>query len=227
VAEITEALTGSVVGPVKAALAYAKGIDGISPGEADAILRLMKKGSIGAAFLALGYYKANDLGGFYQSGEKRKPGELQPGEAKVGDVSIPKAALHNPYVEVMQYGASVRKVSDTLVKHAGGDTKGPLAGIMGATIGMFDEVPFVRETTTLGRYADSRQFLSAVDAKAASVLIPGLVQYVAAQMDKKTPFSPAESATPRKTTDLKDNIKKAIPGLREQLPKKTGTTVLR
>jgi hypothetical protein len=94
-------------------------------------------------------------------------------------------------------------------------------GLIGATIGLFDEVPFVRETTTLGRYADDRTFLSAADAKAASILVPGLVQWIAAQTDKKTPFSPMEKPQPRKATDLEGNLKKAIPGLRETLPKKS------
>ncbi len=220
IAEINEAISGSVLGPVKAAWAYAKGIEELSPGEADAILRLMKKGSIGATFLALGYFKSKQFGGFHQTGEQRKPNELQAGEAKAGNTTIPKALLHNPYAEVMQYGATVRKVSDSLIHKAGGDNKGPLVGILGATIGLYDEVPFVRETTTFGRYADSRQFLSAADAKAASILIPGIVQWTAGQLDKKTPFSPMETPTPRKAENLKETIQKGVPGLRQELPKR-------
>lgn len=218
--ETSEAIGGSLVGPARAAWAYVKGIENLSGGEADAILRLMKKGSIGSAFLLLGWFNYKNLGGFHQSGEKRKPREVQPGEMRTEAGDIPRGLLHNTYAEVAQYGATVHRVAEELTKKAGGEEKGPLPGIIGATIGLFDEVPFVRETTTLGRYADDRTFLAAVDQKAASILVPGLVQWIAAQTDKKTPFSPSEKPQNRKATDLEGNLKKAIPGLREDLPRR-------
>jgi hypothetical protein len=228
VAEIIDGMTGSVTGPARAALAYMSGrVKTMPAAEADAILRSIKKGSIGAAFLALGYYESKNLGGYYQQGEKRKPTEIQPGEWKVSGMVIPKQLLHNPYAEIAQYGATIGRVSGSLIKKNGGNTKGPLFGLMGATIGLLDEVPFVRETTTIGRYMDERQALSAIDAKVASVLIPGLVQWSAAQMDKPVPFSPFSATRTRKPKGLTQTLEKGIPGLREELPQRDISTSLR
>ena len=165
IAEVSEVLTGSLTGSAKAAFAYAKGIENLKPEQADAIMRLMKKGSIGLALTALGYFKAKQIGGYYQRGEKRKQSDVKADEMRVGDTDVPSQLLHNPYFEAMQFGATLNRASGALVKKNGGNPKGPLLGLVGASIGLFDQVPFIRETSTLDKYADSRQALNAADQK--------------------------------------------------------------
>lgn len=222
IAEASQILTGAFTGPVKAAWAYAHGIENLKPAEADAILRLIKKGSIGLALTALGVFKANEIGGFYQKDEKRTADDIHPGEIKVGDATIPSQLLHNPYVTALHFGSTMERAASSRFKKSDHETKGEIAGLIAATMGLIEEVPFVRETTTIGKYMDPRTQGNALSEKAASILVPGVVQFAAAQMDKDQPFSPGETAHARKAEGLGETIQKKIPVLREDLP--TGKT---
>jgi hypothetical protein len=220
IAETSQVLTGALTGPVKAAFAYAKGIENLSPAEADSILRLMKKGSIGLALTALGVYKAKDIGGFYQKGEKRDQKDVKAGDVKAGDVTVPHVLLHNPYMDALQFGATIERAASSRFKKGDLQPKGYAAGVIAASTGLIEEVPFIRETSTIGGYLDPHQQGNEISRKLTSIAVPGVVQWLAAQLDKKTPFSPMENATPRKADGLKENFEKAIPGLREKVPVK-------
>lgn len=220
VAEINEYMTGALTGTAKSIWAHYKGIENLSESEADLILRLQTKGLVGTSLLLLGFFKAQQVGGFYQHGEKRNKKDVQPGDLKIGDTTIDHAYLHSPQMGVVDFGASVRRTADSRFKKTDAQPKGLPAGLFAASLGLLDTVPFVRETSTLDKYMDERQAAQAFESKIASVVIPGLVQWTAAQMDKKSPFSPFEDATKRKPTNLKENFEKAIPGFRDKVPKK-------
>ncbi len=219
VAEISEYVSGSLQGPARLAWEYAKGIKGLTYGEADTILRQFKKGAIGAGVLLLGYYQADKIGGFYQRGEKRKTGDVEAEKIRLGSADVPKQLLDSPLFDVLQYGATVNRVSGQLIKKAGGNPKGPLRGLFAASVGLVDEVPFIRGME-FSKFSDWNSFLNAADAKAASILIPGAFAWTAAQLDKKHPFHLLESPTSRKADNLGQALEKNIPGLRQHVPAK-------
>lgn len=218
IAEASTILTGALTGPVKAAFAYAKGIENLKPGEADAILRLMKKGLPGAALMAIGFFKWQNFGGSWQPGDKRKPDDLQPNEILAGGGKIPSQLLHNPYVSAVQFGATAGRALNSQKIH--GKEPDNAQALLAASIGLIEETPFLRETSTLAKYLDPHQAGNALSQKAASIAIPGTVQWLAAQTDKEHPFNLFESPVSRKAKGLEQNLKKGIPGLRQEVPKK-------
>lgn len=173
--EASQILTGWMTGPARAAFAYARGIEKLKPTEADAIMRLMKKGSIGAAMLALGFFNPDLVGGYYQQGEKRKPGEPQAGD--IGPVH--HRLLHNPYAEVVQFGATIRRVADAKFLKKQQDHNGLLSGLTAAAFGMLAETPFLRETTFVGKLMDPRQRENALASTLRSKMIPGVITWSA------------------------------------------------
>ncbi len=138
---------------------------------------------------------------------------------QIGGKNVPKQLADSPLFDVMQYGATVRRVSDELIKKAGGNPKGPLRGVFAATVGLAEEVPFAKEMLAIRTLTEADTFMSAADQKAASILIPGAAQWAAAQMDKETPFSQFEQPTRRKADTFEDALKKNIPWLRQEVPK--------
>lgn len=219
VAEIGEHMTGLLTGTAKSIFAHYNGLEGLSGEEADMILRLQTKGLIGTSLLLLGFFKAGQVGGFFQHGEKRKETDVQVGDVKVGDTTIDKAFLHSPQMGVVDFGATVRRVADSRFKKTDDQPKGLGMGLYAASVGLLDSVPFVRETSTVAKMLDEREVSSVAESKLTSLMIPGIVQWTAAQLDKKTPFSPFEDSVARKPTNIKEAFEKAIPGLRQEVPK--------
>lgn len=221
IAEASQAVGGLLTGSAQAVWAHYKGLENLKPAEHDAIMRNIKKGLIGNALLLLGFFKHQSAGGLYVPG---KPGgsnpALKPGQIKVGDTTIPAGLLHGPYSEVFQMGATVGNLVGTRKSKNQPDPMGFGAASMAAAVGMLDAVPFIRETTTIGKYMDVRQQGNAFASKAASIAVPGAVQWLAQQTDKPDPFSLTSSANRRDPKGLLQNIQADIPGLRQHVPLK-------
>lgn len=221
ISEVFEILSGSIQGPARAAFEYARGgIKDLAPGEADQIMRLMKKGTLGAALTAMGYYGYENIGGFHVAGEKRAQSDVESGNIRAGEVEIPHGLLHNPYAYAVDFGATMHRAGEAALKHQGIKTDTPEAhALLAASLGVITDVPFVRETSTIAKYTDSREAGNALAGKAASILVPGGVSWIAAQLDKEQAFNPSQNPTPRKAEGLGEAIKKRVPGMREELPR--------
>ncbi len=74
---------------------------------------------------------------------------------------------------------------------------------------IFDEVPFVREASTLENLLDAKTRPGALDTKVASLVVPLGVQWIAKQTD---------TAATRKPIGLTQHIEANIPGLRQHVP---------
>jgi hypothetical protein len=106
---------GAVEGGLK--LAQKRGVEGamkrgvanMTPEEADATLRAFKKSSIGMGFIALGFFGYQNVGGYYQRGEKRKEDDVKANEIRLFGVTLPHMLLHNPLIEALNVGASLRR----------------------------------------------------------------------------------------------------------------------
>jgi hypothetical protein len=209
VLEASEYIGGLLTGGSRAAWNYAHGLEGLKPIERDAIIRQIAKGSVGAAIMALYYFKSNqvDFGGFYEPGEKRKPSDVPVGAARVGAVNIPKNLLHNPMIYAAQFAASAAHVAKA--KHAD-DAAGYASALGAAAIGLIDEVPVIgnlpKDIHALSDPNLRDQFL---DKKIAGAAIPGIVQWIAKQTD------PAEKRYPK---GLGESLEANLPGLRQSVP---------
>lgn len=189
-------------------LIASKGLKNLSPDEADYIMRNLKKQTIGAALLAMGYYGAHQVGGYYQPGDKQDKNAPEPGGMKLFGVNIPKYLVHNPALEMLQMGATVRHIVES--KKKGEGTVG--AGTYAAAKGLVGEVPFFDAPSRIAeglKDAGSASKFAGENVRDA-VLPPDLQRY-AKQTDPEKVFK-------RKPGGFLDAIKTGVPGLREQVP---------
>jgi hypothetical protein len=209
--ETLEYSTGSITGAAKLASAYAKGIENLKPEEADIILRHLKKGSIGLAGVAIGFFNPDMFGGYYRRGHRTKEGEPDFGGGKLFGYTVPPFLVHNPLLETFQIGATMRKVNDERLK--GGGTKGLTAGALAALFGLAEEVPFTEEMRRVVDVIET-QDVSKFAGNTAKQLVPLLLQQIAARADREDgkPVKRAPKTFPQ-------YIETGIPGLRQNVPK--------
>lgn len=218
VAETMQYATGSITGSVRLANAFRKGVETLKPEQADLIMRELKKGSIGAAALMLGFLNPTNIGGYYQAGEKRDKKDVKAGSIELFGHQLPSWLIHNPLLETLQIGATVRRVADSKLKKSDTEKQGVGAGVMAAGLGLTQEVPFVREMGEISKAYDPHSRGAFFGELTKSIAIPQIVQWAAQQTDKKDAFSPNEDATKRKPSGVLQHIETGIPGLREKVP---------
>jgi hypothetical protein len=231
--EITEHVAGLMDPPMRRIFQGTGGFKDLTYGEADMILRHVKNGSLGAGLLLLGFFKYKQVGGFYQAGEHRKKADVQPGEVRVGGSTVPQIALKDTSMEVLMAGATLHRTLDSVYRLSDPQKKGIPAALLAASVGIAEITPFVKETTVVGKLLDPRQQEHVLAQDVASKLVPGFLQEIAAQLDKKIPFSPMESPRSRKITApsfggaLKQEIQKGLPGERKKLPQRDVNTTFK
>jgi hypothetical protein len=215
VAEVLELGFGAVPGATKAAFAYARGIESLKPEEADLIMRLLKRGSVGLGVMALGIMAHDNVGGFWQRGEKRKKGEPMPGEVKVFGETIDKVWLHNPYMVTLDLGATAGRVATSKMSKADREAQGMSIGMVKALLGLTEEVPFIREAADTSKLFEGHP-MDVIGANIEPLVVPQGVQYMAQKFDVDAQGKPIK----REAHGITEQIKAATPGLRETLPKK-------
>lgn len=213
VAEAIDYATGLVTGSAKLAKAFHDGIETLTPEQGDEIMRQMKKGSLGAAVMLLGYYAPQIAGGYYQAGEKRPKSEVPYDAVRVGGQNIPANVAHHPLLDVLQLGATVRRVADS--EHRG-ERKGMSEGLWAGGLGLLDEVPFVREQQETIGLMDPRSRDAYLAELGRQRLTPALLQYIAEHTDKDA----QGNIIPRQATGVVQGVESGVPGLREKLPEK-------
>jgi hypothetical protein len=231
-AETLQYATGSVSGSVRAANAIRKGLDTLTPDQADLIMRELKKGSIGFAALILGYCGYQSIGGVYEQGKKKKPGDIKPGGVRMFGEDIPANLLHHPVLNTIQLGAVIHKTADEKLRKKDTTTQGLTAGLLAATWGLADEVPFVEGPHRLfGGLANRYTRQETVGNQARSVAIPEVMNWTAKVLDGRRETPPANlyqrvtgPPAPLKPKGIWQNIETGIPGLRGRVPTKAATT---
>lgn len=208
--------------------AATKGAESLTPEQADFVLRALKKNSIGLAFLALGYYNPNSIGGYYQQREKRKDNEAQVGDVNVFGVHLPHFLLHAPVLEVLQIGATLRRVKDKYErKHHG--KSGAWAGTVAAAGGIASDIPFFDTPSRIGDALKSEKAAEYyLGEQVKSLIVPGLIQEGAELGDKKIKNKSEHDsmgyilAKPqkRKMDGILEHVQSGIPGARNMLPRK-------
>lgn len=214
VAETMEYATGSVTGSFKLANAYRKGIDNLPPEQADIIMRQLKKGSLGAAAMLIGYFNPQAVGGYYQPGQKRNPKDVPVGGMRLFGVTIPNYLLHSPFLETFQMGATIRRVADSKLHKKDTETQGIPAGIIAGGLGLLDEVPFVQDMTEWVKALNPQERGAFEGELAKSIIIPAGVQWLAKRMDKDK----QGNVVNRQPKTAWQHFETGIPGLRKNVP---------
>jgi hypothetical protein len=110
--QVFESQLGTGIAAAKITKAMIKGIDTLSPMEADTIMRQLKVGSIGLAMFALGAMRPDMFGGLHLAGITEEDEDLPTGGANILGVKVPKVFFDNPILIAAQVGATVRKYWD-------------------------------------------------------------------------------------------------------------------
>lgn len=203
--------TSYAAGGLKALVALRNGIKDLTPDQADYVMRNLKKQGLGVAILALGYYNAKNIGGYYQDHEKRDKKDVKAGGLKLFREDVPRWMLHTPLLEMLQIGATLRRVEDAY--HKKGKEGGVAAGIFAAGMGLAKEVPFIDQPKQLSEASANADKASKWAASLVkSMIVPPDLANVAKSTD------PAyQNDIKRKPQSIMDIFKMDIPGLREQV----------
>ena len=216
VGEVVTGAVGLPTGAVKAAMAFRNGLENLKPEEAEVIMRNLKKGSIGAAVLALGYFNPENVGGYYQEGGKRDPKDVKASKFRLWGVDVPGWMAHAPIYELAQIGATIRRVSDKLVADAAKKGEIPdapmLSGSVAAAKGLFEEVPFLGTPIKVDKMVKGLAHGSTkeVGPLVRSTLVPQIVNNIAEFSDYGSPV--------RKPRNMTEAVKLGIPFLRQDVP---------
>lgn len=211
--------------------AFGKGLKNLHPDEADAIMRHLKKGSLGAAGLLAGFFMPGSVGGY----GKRDDKDIEAGSLKVFGIEIPKLLLHNPLMETLQIGATIRRIMDSKLHKHDKENAGISRGMYAAAMGLLDETPIVREIKDTAKALDFRTDASPGQRAAhyGASFVPGLAQWMAQKFDQDPKAKEmwgipgTRKATARAPETAVDELKKTIPGLRNQVPPAANTENLK
>lgn len=215
VAEAFQYATGSVFGSVKLLKAYASGIEKLTPDQSDLIMRQLKKGSLGGAVMLLGAFGADNIGGYYQPGQKRDEKDVKYGGVRIFGHDIPRLLLHNPLTEMLQIGATVRRVMDSKFKKSDTETQGLGAGVVAAALGLGEETPFFGQTISdIVDLKDPRKRSEVAGRQLKGLVVPAALNDIAQAGDKDAQGEPIK----RKPEGVIQNVKMGVPGLRQQVP---------
>ncbi|MDQ3920211.1 MAG: 2'-5' RNA ligase family protein, partial [Acidobacteriota bacterium] len=111
--------TDYAAGGLRALYAVRHGIDSLTPDQADAVIRSLKKQTVGAGLMTLGYLFPGNFGGYYQPGDNKDKRKPQAGTIRVAGHDLPRWLAHSPALEALQIGATVRHVVDAERKKRG------------------------------------------------------------------------------------------------------------
>lgn len=194
-----------------------------NPEYADLIMRELKKGTIGGAALLIGYFFADSFGGFYDKTKKKDKDEVPPMSFRIDGVTIPPWLMHNPLLETLQLGATIRKVQDSFLRKHDTETQGLGNGMLAAAWGLTEEIPFVREMAEIEKFGNPYTRQPWLQAQAASYVVPAAVSWAATKgsiigLGDKDAEGNVIRRQPRGYVEA---IKAQIPGLRQQVPEAT------
>lgn len=154
------------------------GLQTLPEGQADLIMRQLKKGALGAGLISLGATGAVEVGGYYDG--KRKAGELQPGQIRIAGHAVPHMILHHPALEALQVGGSIYRA------------KTVPEGLGTAGKGLAENIPFIETPVMLARDLWGREPTKAVGGLARGMTLPPDAQRLARVLDQKHPTSLGE-----------------------------------
>lgn len=212
-------------------------LDKLLPEEADAIMRNLKKGTVGSLMFTAGYMNPDLVGGYYQRGDEKTDQYAKLGTVTISDkvpliggVQIPKYLVHAPIMEMLQVGATFRRVASGIMTKKGQPRKGTgtaEAGALAAVKGVTENLPLLE----LPRQVD--QVLHEPGAffgtELSSFVPPDIGR--AAKEGIKVPFGPTlyEGDTNfkgepirRKAHSFIEALKEPIPEVRKSIPASPG-----
>lgn len=206
-------------------LAISKGIENLSPEQADIITSALKKHAVGTALFALGYWQADKMGGFYHQGGNGM-NDVKPNEVRINLFGkqlpdVPSTFLHSPQMEVMMMGAAFRQAIETAGSRRSRNEVNPAEeAVHRVASGVADSIPFVDTPKRLLQATEgSAQAGKAIGDSIGGATVPGFLPDIASQLDR----DPQNHFQTRKrpVKGFGDALKTSI-GARVLVPEDTG-----
>jgi len=191
-------------------------LNDMTPEQADSLMRSLKKGTIGAAMMSLGFFAPGLAGGYYQRGVKKDEDEAGWDELMIGGVRIPTWATHFPLFEAIQLGATMRQVMDRDIDKDKTSEQALSDGIIKSARGMIDEIPLFRTPEEITEGVESGDFLNKIVYPEMRSMIPIGVQEISAWTDTDQDSKTVK----RKPEDFLENMEYGLPSLRQNVPEK-------
>lgn len=211
VAETTSYTFGGIKSLPNIIKAIAKGVDSLTPEQKDYVIRNLKKQGLGAAFIALGYFNAQNVGGYYQDHEKRKDEDVKAGRIRIFGWDVPSWAGHIPLLEALQFGATLRRVQEDY--QAKGKENAVGESIYAGGKGLVEEVPFAEQPVKLAEELKDLKHASMwFGDLVGSMIMPPDIAKIAKSTD---PID--DTIIKRNPEGFIDAIEMRIPGLRERV----------
>lgn len=232
VAETAEHTFGFTKAAVKIISVMAQeGLKNISQEDAEAIMRNLKKGSIGAAAMTLGFLNPQAFGGYYQDREKRNPSDVRYGETRVYGVNVPAWMQEAPIFQAMQFGSTIRRLADG---YMGKKPMGLGDAALGASFGLIAHEPLWDEPARLIQLKDPNERKWVVGELAKSTIVPSLIDYSAKVSDPADQrplwerfLDPVNQRKPTNAdwpSSIKEHIEGGLPILNQNLDLKSNAS---
>jgi hypothetical protein len=202
--------------------AYKKGLENVSPQEAEIIMRQLKNGTVGGLMFAIGAICEEEIGGIYMKEEEKTDNEY--GSA----FGIPRFLLENPAFAALQIGATLTRYlknhlpdDENLAENA----ETIALGMLLTGVGVLEEAPFVKAMGSLPKIFESGDRIPITLAEIyARPYIPNIIQHFANMSDLEEPIDwkswtniassvVAPKATPRAPETVWQALSLAIPAL--------------
>lgn len=138
---------GLIRGGTEVVQAYRKGIESLTPDEADHVMKQLKQGTLGTALWLIGWYGYNNFGGLYSHfnpNSKREEGDKPSDVMIVNGKEIPKPVQHALPLEVIQLAATARRIYENYRENKNASTTEALykAGL-GSIGAMMEQIPII------------------------------------------------------------------------------------
>jgi hypothetical protein len=199
------------VGTIKAIYTIVKnGFDNLTPEQADYVIRLAKKQGAGFALFAVGMMNSDNIGGYYQQGEKKGRDDVKWGDIRtpLGDVS--HTFLHSPPFEILMMGATYARLRKKSILEGNTEFDANLTGGFEAITGIMGQIPQAPAIQDLDEaLKNDKSFTNWFGSVANRTVVPQLAKNL-------TGFFLEE-----KTTEG-EKVKRQPSGFTEQLLKGTG-----
>ena len=210
-----QSLFGVATTPLRLIFGKAHKEGRLTPSEYDHLIRTFKRSGTFYAMvlLAAAVPGAIQVGGLYRQRDKRKPGDLEPGDVAIFGHKLPHAAAHHDqFVAANALGMMIRDVSDEMAKKQGlqpGSLARTVAGITTTlSVAANTEMRLAGEVPMIGTAADivaltkgSKYDVEAAKARLGASFVPAPLRLI----------RQAEDPTRRKAAGFWQGVQSNIP----------------
>lgn len=200
------------------------GISKLSPQEADALLRNLRKGSVGMALMTAGFFAPQMFGAshYYKKGTEQPDG-LEEGDVRYFGLHIPKWLADNPYLMTMKIGASLRNAFDYYTDQEGvGEPVAAARAFIGTAADALKETPLMGTPSEAIQAAEGYGGNWFWYNQVKGTLEPGIIQEIAEDTDNRDEWWKVVNGdrikrAPQTTLEA---LKTGIPGMRQEVEEK-------